>query len=190
MAESPKPEAKSDPEAPKGSRGFIGTSATSSTSVTSSTGDTPSAGARRKPSLTGAFSVEVSSPQPTATPRLVADVKPLTQEDLSAYWQEAATALGLEELLTAGVPRLGEKPGTIEIDAQSVAFHDEFRPHRISVMEFLREKTGMRMLDCHVNPMFISQEELVYAPENKYKTMLESNPAMLEMRRLFPDIDH
>lgn len=143
-----------------------------------------------RPSLTGSLSIKVSEQKPSAQPRLVADLKPLTAADLSAYWQEASTALGLEELLAGGEPRLGEKPGTIEIDALNVAFHDEFRPHRIAVMEFLRDKTGMRMLDCKVNPMFVTKEELVYNPDNKYKAMLEANPDMLAMRRLFPEIDH
>ena len=122
-------------------------------------------------------------------PRVVADVKPLTQDDLDAYWQEAASQLGLQELLSQALPRLGEKLGTIEIDAQSVVFADDFRAHRIDVMQFLRQKAGMPLLDCKVNPMFVTQEELIYSPDNKYKAMLEANPAMLSLRRLFPDIE-
>jgi len=121
--------------------------------------------------------------------RVVADVKPLTQDDLDAYWQEAASQLGLQELLSQALPRLGEKQGTIEIDAQSVVFADDFRAHRIDVMQFLRQKAGMPLLDCKVNPMFVTQEELIYSPDNKYKAMLEANPAMLSLRRLFPDIE-
>ena len=121
--------------------------------------------------------------------RVVADVKPLTQDDLDAYWQDAASQLGLQELLSQALPRLGEKQGTIEIDAQSVVFADDFRAHRIDVMQFLRQKAGMPLLDCKVNPMFVTQEELIYSPDNKYKAMLEANPAMLSLRRLFPDIE-
>lgn len=120
---------------------------------------------------------------------MVADVKPLTQDDLDAYWQEAASQLGFQELLSQALPRLGEKQGTIEIDAQSVVFADDFRAHRIDVMQFLRQKAGMPLLDCKVNPMFVTQEELIYSPDNKYKAMLEVNPAMLSLRRLFPDIE-
>lgn len=130
------------------------------------------------------------SPQPAPARRLVGDVKPLSQLDLEAYWNEAASQLGLESLLASGKPRLGEKAGLIEIDAQSVAFNDDFRPHRINVMQILREKSGMPMLECKVNPMFITKEELIYSPDNKFKTMLEANPAMLSLRKLFPQIDH
>lgn len=145
----------------------------------------------KRPSLTGGFSIKINPTDKVAEPhRLVGDVKPMTADDLTAYWHEAATTLGLEELLASGVPRLGEKPGIIEIDAQTVAFNDEFRPHRIDVMEVLRDKSGMPMLDCKVNPMFVTQEELIYSPENKYKAMLEANPAMLELHKLFPQIDH
>lgn len=143
-----------------------------------------------RPSLTGGISIKTTPVTNAVQPRLVSDVKPLEQADLETYWEEAAQTLGLRELLAGGKPRLGEKPGLIEVDAQSVAFHDEFKPHRTEVMEFLREKTGMRMLDCKVNQMFVTREELIYSPDNKFKAMLEANPAMLEMRKLFPQIDY
>ena len=138
----------------------------------------------------GTLSIKTTPTAPSAKPRLVADVKPLTQEDLEAYWREAADALGLHEVLDAAIPRLGEARGTIELDAQSVAFQDEFKPHRIDVMQFLRQKTGMGMLDCKVNPLYISRDEVIYSPEDKFKAMLSDNPALMEFRKLFPTIDY
>ncbi len=118
------------------------------------------------------------------------EVKPLTEEDLTAYWKEAGEKLGLQELLSEGVPKLGEKQGCFEVDAQSVSFHEEFKQHKINVMEFLRGKTGMRMLDCKVNPLFVSKDEVIYSPEDKYKAMVEQNPQLAELRKLFPIIDY
>ena len=57
-------------------------------------------------------------------------------------------------------------------------------------MEFLREKTGMRMLDCRVNPLFVSKEEVVYSPDDKFAAMMGKNPQMVELRKLFPMIDY
>lgn len=145
---------------------------------------------RPRLTLTGSFSIKSTPIASAPPPRLEAEVKPLTNDDLGRHWHDVAAQLGLEELMAQGAPKVGENGRTIEIDALSVAFHEEFRPHRIDVMQALREKTGMAMLDCKVNPKFITEEELIYSPDNKYKAMLETNPAMLALRRLLPDIDH
>ena len=106
------------------------------------------------------------------------------------YWQEAAEQLGLQELLSEGVPHLGEKQNCFEVDAQTVSFHEEFKPHKIDVMEFLRGKTGLKMLDCKVNQRFVEKTEVVYSPDDKYAAMLEKNPKLAELRKLFPVIDY
>lgn len=121
--------------------------------------------------------------------KLQADVKPLTQEDLGRYWNEVAAELNLQELMKDAVVRLGEQHGTIEIDAQTTYFHAEFKPHKTAVLEALRAKTGMKMLDCRVNQLFVGKEDVIYSPDEKYKAMLQNNPNMLAMRKLFPNID-
>ena len=122
-------------------------------------------------------------------PKLQADVKPLTQDDLGHYWNEVAAELNLQELMKDAVVRLGEQHGTIEIDAQTTYFHTEFKPHKTAVLEALRAKTGMKMLDCRVNQLFVGKEDVIYSPDEKYKAMLQNNPNMLAMRKLFPNID-
>ncbi len=89
-----------------------------------------------------------------------------------------------------GTVKLGEQHGVIEVDAQTTYFHDEFKPHKIEVLELLRRKSGMKMLDCKVNQLFVGKEEVIYSPDEKYKTMVEANPVMQQMRRLFPSIDY
>lgn len=140
--------------------------------------------------LAGALSIGSVKPVQVVVPRLQAEVKELTQEDLARYWQEAAAELGLEELMAQAEVKLGEHPGRIEIDAQTVGFNDDFKPHRINVMEALRRRTGMPMLDCKVNPLFIAKDEVIYSPNDKYNAMLSRNPKLLELRKLFPQIDY
>ena len=48
----------------------------------------------------------------------------------------------------------------------------------------------MKMLDCKVNPLFVSKEEVIYSPEDKYSAMVEQNPKLAELRKLFPMIDY
>lgn len=122
-------------------------------------------------------------------PKLEAEVKQLTQEDLETFWKEVAAELNLEELMKNATVKLGEQHGTIEIDAQTTYFHEEFKPHKTEVLEALRAKTGMRMLECKVNQLFVGKDDVVYSPDEKYKVMLQANPAMLSMRKLFPNID-
>lgn len=122
-------------------------------------------------------------------PKLESEVKQLTQEDLERYWNEVAEELRLTELMKDAVVKLGEQHGMIEVDAQTTYFHEEFKPHKTEVLEALRAKTGMRMLDCKVNQLFVGKDEVIYSPDEKYKAMLEENPAMLAMRKLFPNID-
>lgn len=122
-------------------------------------------------------------------PKLQTEVKPLTQEDLERYWNEAAEELKLQDLMKDGAVRLGEQHGTIEIDAQTTYFHEDFKPHKVKVLEVLRKKTCMTMLDCKVNQLFVGKDEVIYSPDEKFKAMLQSNPDMLAMRKLFPSID-
>lgn len=140
--------------------------------------------------MAGALSIGAIKPVQVETPKLQAEVKELTQEDLTRYWQEVAVELGLEELMAQAEVKLGEHPGRIEINAQTVGFSDEFKPHRINVMEALRRRTSMPMLDCKVNPLFIAKDEVIYTPSDKYNAMLARNPKLLELRKLFPQIDY
>lgn len=123
------------------------------------------------------------------SPTLPADVKPLTQEELDLYWQQTADELQLQNLMEKGKPRVGEH-GRIEIDALSTYFFDDFKPHRINVMESLRKKSGMPLLDCKVNPLFVEKDDVAYSPQDKYKAMLQVNPKLVELRKLFPQIDY
>ena len=136
------------------------------------------------------ISIKAAVHAPEPVQHIATEVKPLTEENLPQYWEEAAEKLGLKELMAEGIPKLGEHPGAFEVDAQTVSFADEFKAHKIDVMEFFRGKTGMKLLDCKVNPRFVEKDEVIYSPEDKYKTMLEQNPHMAELRKLFPLIDY
>ena len=150
----------------------------------------PTTGTSRPAPILGGISIKAAQAKVAPVQHIEVEVKPLTEEDLTAYWKEAAETLGLQELLAEGAPHLSEKSGIIEIDAQSVTFHEDFKPHKIDVMEFLRGKTGMKMLDCKVNQLFVSKEEVTYSPDDKYKAMVEKNPHLAELRKLFPMIDY
>ena len=108
---------------------------------------------------------------------------------MERYWHEVGDELDIAELLKDASVKLGEQHSIIEIDALTTYFHEDFKPHRMYVLEALRRKSGMKMLDCKVNQLFVDKDELVYSPDEKYKAMVQSNPAMQQMRHLFPSID-
>ena len=140
--------------------------------------------------LSGSLSIGSVKPVQVETPKVQAEVKPLTQEDLERYWREVGEELNLAALLSKATVRLGEQPGRIEIDAQTTYFHDDFKPHKIDVIERLRKKSSMPMLDAKVNPKFVESEEVIYSPNDKYNAMLKINPKLIELRKLFPSIDY
>ena len=125
-----------------------------------------------------------------AAPKKVqVEAKPLTQEDLERYWQETAAQLNLTELMSAAKVRLGENQRVIDVEATETWFAGDFRPHRIDVMQLLRQKSGMPMLECNVIPMFITKGTVIYTADEKYKAMLQVNPHLADLRKLFPIID-
>jgi hypothetical protein len=56
-------------------------------------------------------------------------------------------------------------------------------------MQRLREKSGMPLLECNVIPLFVTQGTIIYTADEKYKAMLQVNPHLVSLRRLFPEID-
>ena len=140
--------------------------------------------------LAGSLSISKVAPVKPKASKVQAEVKPLTQEDLERYWAEVGEELNLANLLEKATVRLGDQPGRIEIDAQTTYFHDDFKPHKIDVIELLRKKASMPMLDAKVNPKFVEAEEVIYSPIDKYNAMLQLNPKLSELRKMFPNIDY
>ncbi len=124
-----------------------------------------------------------------AQPKLQVEAKPLEQADLERYWKETADELNLTELMAAATVSIGENNRTIDITATETWFATDFRPHRVEVMQSIRKKCGMPMLDCNVIPLFISKETIIYTAEEKFRAMADRNPSIVAMRRLFPEID-
>lgn len=123
------------------------------------------------------------------TVKVQVEAKPLEQGDLERYWAETADELGLADLMRGATVTLGENHRTIDITATETWFATDFRPHRIEVMERMRQKSGMPMLDCNVIPLFISKGTIIYTAEEKYRSMAERNPQIAALRKLFPEID-
>lgn len=139
--------------------------------------------------LAGGISIKVAPPKVEEATKVHVEAKPLEQADIERYWKEASEELNLADLMSAATVTLGENHRTIDINATETWFAADFRPHRIEVMQRLREKSGMPMLECNVIPLFVSKDTIIYTAEEKYRAMLDRNPHLAEMRKLFPEID-
>ena len=122
-------------------------------------------------------------------PTVVVDVEPLTQERLEALWKEAGEALNLKELLSEAKVTLTEH-NNFDIEAQNTIFSNNFKPHKLEVIEWLRAKTGLKMLDARVHVRYVEKDDVPYSPEEKYAAMQARNPHIFELRKLFPLIDY
>lgn len=140
--------------------------------------------------LSGAISIKSSQKVEVERPSLQADMRPLSQELLESYWQRTAEDLKLNEMMGGAKVAVGEKVGVFDVLAQTTWFAEDFKAHRMEVMQHMRKLSGMPMLDCKVTPKFDEREELLYSPEKKYGVMLEHNAAMAKLRQLFPTIDY
>lgn len=122
---------------------------------------------------------------------------PLTQETVEAYWKEMIAALTeplpqLPSLLQNVEVMLDpEKPNTIRLVTSDVFFDNDFKPMALRVLEFLRQHIGNPDLNYTVIVKTVKQEVInPYAPQEKYATMLETNPNLALLRKLFTDIDY
>ena len=150
----------------------------------------PSQEQHRAGGLAGAIRIGNIKPVQPEPSHLPEELHPLSQESLEHYWNETAEELDLHNILNNATVHLTDQPGRIEIEATTVGFADDFKPHRIAVMESIRKKSGMPLLDCKVKPLFIQKEDVPYSPTEKYAAMIKLNPHLADLRKLFPQIDY
>lgn len=135
------------------------------------------------------MSIKLSSIAKPAVPKLKADVEPLTQEKLEQYWSETAQELGLNDLLAQRKVTMGEH-GRFDIEAPGSYFETEFKPHQVAVMQKLRDKSGMPMLNCHILVKRQAVESVAYQPQEKYEAMRKINPDIDKLRKIFDELDY
>ena len=84
----------------------------------------------------------------------------------------------------------GELSGDAATAKEFLPYIDLKIPPICDVLTALRNKCGMPMLECKVNPLFVKKNDVLYSPDQKYNAMLERNPAIAGLRKLFPNIDY
>ena len=119
---------------------------------------------------------------------------PVTLEQLNIYWAEMLQAMRQQEPKFA--EQLKDKELRIEDDDTFVILVNnnyldtEIRRHLVSMLTYLRQRSGRPQLNARVEVVYEEKEALVYSPRDKYDAMLQSNPALASFRVLFSEVDY
>ena len=69
-------------------------------------------------------------------------------------------------------------------------FDTVLKPYQVKILSFLRQQTHNEQLQYKlVLNVDEKQEKVIYQPREKFEEMLKRNPAMLELRKIFQNID-
>lgn len=79
--------------------------------------------------------------------------------------------------------------GLFYILADNSLFETEFKPFAVQVLQQLRHKSQMPMLNFKVVVHLPEKEAMLYNANDKYTEMLRRNPHLAQMRSIFQEID-
>lgn len=119
-------------------------------------------------------------------------VEQLTQERLEELWNELIARNQDDEkfcsLLADKKVEL-KNNNLFNILVPNFFFDSQFRDCQGRILGFLREMTGNESLQFNVAVVVEHVEHKAYLPREKFDEMVKVNPAILSLRKLFPDID-
>ena len=137
---------------------------------------------------------DIGAPSGTAaSPEVLPDGPPLTQEALKALWDEmleelAKDAPWLAEQLS-GRPLHFESEDQFVVEVNSSYMDAEIKPRLIAMLTFMRQKGRRKNLNCKVEVVYEEHEATVYYARDKYDVMTKENPELERFRVLFPDVE-
>ena len=137
---------------------------------------------------------DIGAPSGTAaSPEVLPDGPPLTQEALKALWDEmleelAKDAPRLAEQLS-GPPLHFESEDQFVVEVISSYMDAEIKPRLIAMLTFMRQKGRRKNLNCKVEVVYEEHEATVYYARDKYDVMTKENPELERFRVLFPDVE-
>lgn len=121
------------------------------------------------------------------------EAEQLTQERLEELWQrlveESKDDAKLHELI-ADKHVVLKNNNLFHIEVSNMRFDTLLRDYQDRILAPLRAETHNEAL-CFKAVVVVDQEvrTVAYLPRDKFDRMVEINPAILQLRKLFPDID-
>lgn len=117
----------------------------------------------------------------------------LTQTRLEELWGQLIDHLKddpvVHELLADKRVEL-KNNNLFHIVVNNLYFDTLLKPHQMKILSFLRQQTNNEQLQYKlILDESVKQETVAYQPREKFEEMSKRNPAMLELRKIFQNID-
>lgn len=138
--------------------------------------------------------ISISDIQPTVALKDLEHrtVEKLTQERLEELWNELVEKSKnddkLYNLLADKKVEL-KNNNLFSIQVPNIYFDSLLKEYQTQILGFLREATGNESLQYKATVVTEYVEKKAYMPREKFDELLKINPAILSLRKLFPDID-
>lgn len=178
--------------------GLSGVSGTAIDSLPASTvSSSPSGGtdavAHSKAKLSGSISIKMEPPKPLERPAFLNNSQELTKEAFDSHWANmlqmfSTSNLEIYNLLNGKEVDFPEK-SVFVIKTYDGYFENEFKKVQMQVLEDLRARTSMPLLNCRVELLVKEVDSLPVSPLEKFEAMKELNPALELLHKYFPKID-
>ena len=144
--------------------------------------------------LPGSISIKMKPVAVPVRPSVKENALPLTEERLQEAWKALLeewemTKPDLFSVLNGRTVKLAEN-NMFTIEATNSNFEWDLRPIQTSMLEFLRAHLSCPALQCRVVVHVEQRESKVYQPNEKYETMLQINPELAKLRKVFTELDY
>ena len=138
------------------------------------------------------ISINTSLNVQAITPVETREVEQLTQERLEELWAELVESAKDDEKfhdLIADKKVVLKNNNLINIQVPNLLLDNYLREYQTRILGFLRNATNNESLQYKAVVVVENVAVKAYLPRDKFDEMAQRNPAMLSLRKLFPDID-
>ncbi len=121
------------------------------------------------------------------------EAEQLTQQRLEELWAQLAAHFKddavLYDLVADKKVELNNN-NSFFILVSNLYLDTVLKPHQMKILTYLRQQTCNEQLQYKLKlDGSEKQERVIYQPRDKFEEMAKKNPAMLELRKIFPNID-
>lgn len=120
------------------------------------------------------------------------EVEQLTQERLEELWGQLVESTKDDEKLhdlIADKKVVLKSNNLFNIQVPNLLFENYLREYQTRILGYLREATNNDSLQYKAVVVVENVVVKAYLPRDKFDEMAQRNPAMLTLRKMFPDID-
>lgn len=122
----------------------------------------------------------------------IKEIQPLTQEWLEELWKnyaeehkENATLYNVMHDRRLEI----RDQNNFDVFVPNLFLQTELEPFKVELLNHLRKVSGHQLLQLKLVVELGKKEQRAYSPQEKFEAMTKSNPKLIKLKRLFPEID-